>query len=204
MLHLLFLQALLSTLGAASSADVHSYKYEVMPESLLSISGKSNVASFSCYNAEVVQKGSFMAFEPQGVNAANFYNARIDLKVKSMNCHSRLIERDLGKSLLSDRYPVIQLNFNDAKLVALYPNSTAKYQATLKMTLAATTREVKVDIFLQQLSRNTYRLTGGLVVDMTQFNIKQPTAMLGLVVVDKEINISFNIVALVYKDILGD
>ena len=72
------------------------------------------------------------------------------------------------------------------------------------MTIANTTRNVEVEILLQQIERNKFRITGSQVIDMTSFNIKQPTALLGMIVVEREITISFNILAMVYKDILGN
>ncbi len=71
------------------------------------------------------------------------------------------------------------------------------------MTIASTTRNVGVDILLQQVDHNTFRIVGSQVISMTDFNIKQPTAMFGMIVVDREITISFNILAAVYKDVLG-
>lgn len=204
MLLIFLLHATLSTLGATNSPDIHTYAYEILPGSQISISGKSNINAFRCYTANIPQKGNFLAFEPEGVNTVNFYHADVDLLVKSLNCGSKLIEKDLNRSLIADRYPFIMLSFKDAKLIAQYPNKTAKYQTTVSMTIAKTSRNVEVDILLQQVDRNTFRITGSQVISMTDFNIKQPTAMFGMIVVDREITINFNILATVYKDILGN
>jgi polyisoprenoid-binding protein YceI len=204
MLLIFLLQAALSTLGATNNPDIHTYAYEILPSSQISISGKSNINTFRCYTANIPSKGSFLAYEPEGVSSVNFYHADVDLLVKSLNCGSKLIEKDLNRSLIADRYPFIMLSFKDARLIARYPNKTAKYQTTLNMTIANTTRNVGVDILLQQVDRNTFRITGSQVISMTDFNIKQPTAMFGMIVVDREITINFNILATVYKDILGN
>jgi YceI-like domain. len=204
MLLIFLLQSVLSTLGASNNPDIHTYAYEILSGSQISISGKSNVNTFRCYTVNIPQKGSFLAFEPEGVNAVNFYHADVDLKVKSLSCGSKLIEKDLDRSLIADRYPFIILSFKDAMLIARYPNRTAKYQTTLNMTIANTTRNVEVDILLQQVDRNTFRIIGSQIISMTDFNIKPPTAMFGMIVVDREITINFNILATVYKDVLGN
>ncbi|WP_320051769.1 YceI family protein [uncultured Acetobacteroides sp.] len=203
MLQIFLLQAVFLALGASNNPDVHTYAYEILSGSQISISGKSNINTFRCYTANIPRKGSFLAFEPEGVNVVDFYHADVDLLVKSLSCGSKLIEKDLNRSLMADRYPFIMLSFKDAKLVARYPNRTAKYQTTLSMTIASTTRNVGVDILLQQVDHNTFRIVGSQVISMTDFNIKQPTAMFGMIVVDREITISFNILAAVYKDVLG-
>lgn len=204
MLQAILLQASLSIFGATSSDDVHSYSYEVLPGSQISISGKSNVNTFRCYTASIPQKDSFLAFEPEGVNQVSFYHADIDIRVKSLNCGNRLIENDLNKSLNSDRYPFIMLRFKGAKLIGRYANNTFRYQTSVSMTIANTSRNVDVEVTLQKLERNTYRVTGSQIIDMADYNIKQPTAMLGLIVVDRQVTINFNIVVVVYKDILGN
>lgn len=171
-----------------------------MPESQLTISGKSNVNTFQCHSADVMQKGSFMAFEPTTSGTIGFYNASVALKVKSLSCGSKLIEKDLNKSMMSDRFPFIYLDFKDAKLSAKYPNNTSKYLATVKITIANTTKETKVELMLQQLTANTYRLTGTQTLVLKDFNINPPKAMFGLIVVNEEITINFNITASIKKD----
>lgn len=204
MLFVSIILATISAFGSSGSTDIHSYAYEILPGSQISLSGKSNVNSFRCYTANIAQKGSFLAFEPDGVNKVTFYHADVDLMVKSLSCGSRLIEKDMGKALTVDRYPFITLNFKDAKLIARYPNKTAKYLTTISMTIASTTRDIEVEIILQQIDSNKFRITGSQVIDMTSFNIKQPTALLGMIVVERDITISFNVLAMVYKDILGN
>jgi len=202
MLAKFLLQAYLIAFGASNSPNIHSYSYEILPNSQISISGKSNINTFKCYTANIAQKGDLLSFEPEGINLVSFYNADVDLMVKSLNCGSKLIEKDLSKSLIADKYPFILLNLKEAKLVARYPNKTAKYQASISMTIANTTRDVNVDILIQQIDKNTFRITGNEVISMTDFKIKQPTAMLGMIVVDREITISFNVLAVVYKNAL--
>lgn len=203
MLKTVFFQLLLLT-GGVLGRDTHNFSYELLPETRISISGTSNVKNFRCLTAESNQKGSFIVFEKDDSSAISFYNAKLPVRVRSLDCNNNLINRDLYKTLNADRYPFILLQLRDADLISSYPNNTYKYKVKVDLTLANNQRESNGEVLVQKIGAGVFRITGSQHIKLTDFSIKPPTAMLGLIVVDDEMVINFNVVVKVKKDLLGN
>ena len=203
MLQLLLFQFFLVA-SIHSDTHTHTFSYEVLPESKISISGTSNVSSFKCFAADCAQKGSFVVFEKNDSNIISFYNALFSVKVRSLDCNNSLINRDLYKTLNSDKYPFIVLQIKEAELISFFPNSVFKYKVKVDMILANNQRETKGEVLVQKINSDVFRVSGVQKIKLTDFNIKPPTAMLGLIVVDDEMTITFNLVLKARKDLIGN
>jgi polyisoprenoid-binding protein YceI len=162
------------------------------------------VSSFKCITADCTQKGSFVVFEKNDSDIISFYNALFSVKVRSLDCNNSLINRDLYKTLNSDKYPFIVLQIKEAELISFFPNSVFKYKVKVDMTLANNQRETKGEVLVQKIDSGVFRVSGVQKIKLTDFNIKPPTAMLGLIVVDDEMTITFNLVLKARKDLIGN
>jgi YceI-like domain. len=187
------------TLQVGVASDAHNLFYEITPESRITIAGRSNMASFRCITAEI-PNGSFMAFVTNESDLVSFFNAKIPVRVKSLDCSNRLINNDLYKTLNADNNPTIALNFKEAKLIATYPNDTYKYRIKVDMTLANVQREERGEVMVQKISKSSYRVTGSQLIRLSSYKIKPPSAMFGLIRVEDDMQIEFNVVVKVRSD----
>jgi hypothetical protein len=124
--------------------------------------------------------------------------AEVELRIpiSALRCGNAAMEHDMRKALRADRYPEIGYRFvrlREARYVPAGAVPSFALQVEGEISLAGTSRLVVIDVTATRLTAHHYRLRGGLPLRMTEFGIKPPVALLGLIRARDEIWVSVDL-----------
>ncbi|MFV1980957.1 MAG: YceI family protein [Rhodothermia bacterium] len=168
---------------AAVSAQT---QFPIASESRMWIDGTSNVHDWTC------DVGVVEGF----VESDELWNvvAEITVPISSIECKNGKMDKKLQDALKAEDHPTISF-VADSIAVTGDPDAPEIVLAvTGRLTVAGTTRVVKMIVTSTELPGAGYRLTGELPVSMKDFNVKPPRAMLGLIKTGKEVKVRFEII----------
>lgn len=168
-------------------AQLDVFKTFILEESTLSISGTSNVNNFTCGYLEPIASDTLIhevAFSDSLYPAGDI----IQLQANRFDCGSRPINRDMRKTLKAGDFPFLELSLSTIEIADSLPFTTV-----LDISIAGVTRKEEIQIIEFVRTDENVSFTGLGTVLLSDFNLKPRSALFGLVKVDDEIQIRFNI-----------
>lgn len=180
------------TLAAAQETTM-----SVRPESRVTLAGSSTVRDWSCrtsgFEATISAAPGSEAATPAGV-AKPIVKVAVTIPVRSLKCGNKKMERDMYRALNANQFPTISYVLESYTIDA--DRSSADVVAALsvgEITVAGKTQRVEIPMTAQRKANGTVLGEGTAKLLMTDFGIKPPTALLGLLRTRNEIAISFNV-----------
>lgn len=159
-------------------------KVKITNKSEVTIKGKSNVNSFECkYNSDFIENDLQVSISRYS-DKILLEGAKIAIKSTGFDCAHRMITKDFKTILKADDYPHIVINVKEI--------STAKENITTKLhvKIAGVEKEYLVPVMFNQ---NTNNVKGQLKLNIKDFKLKSPKKLLGMVVVNDNVDIHFNL-----------
>jgi YceI-like domain. len=169
-------------------------KYRIVEPSALSISGNSNINSFECTSFLGFNDGSATMLLQKNGRSLNFSNASINLQVKSFDCKNNLINRDFYHTLNADTNPIIRIDLKQVE-TAGEPSKVkwSTFNSKVTITLNQVSQDMEIGLKGFESKAGEYHVCGSTQLLMSDFGIKPPTAMLGLIKTENKITISFDL-----------
>jgi polyisoprenoid-binding protein YceI len=110
----------------------------------------------------------------------------LPLENKNFDCGNRKINKDFHKLLKTEEYPEILLKI---KKIDLSRGEDAT--VTLSFTIAGIENDYRFPIEISW--ENQLRFKGNLQLNIKDFNLEAPSKIFGLIVLEEEIQINFNL-----------
>lgn len=186
--------------------EVFSFQSTFVPveESRLWIEGSSNVNEFEC-EAEEYEGEASLPNETENESASNPMAQateqlflKLDIRVDSIECGKRKMNSDLQKALKAEQYPQISFLFQEAKILD-EPNFSQEevFQLQVKglLTVAGVTKEITFMTEAYYINSGRVRARGGTKINMTDYGVAPPTALMGLIRANEELTVNFDLVA---------
>jgi hypothetical protein len=156
---------------------------------LFNINVTTNVNCFTCdYQSDILDTVSAVGF-----NIGNSFirsGAQLAIPINFIDCHNDVMNSDMKELLRVENHPHIlvkienyKINDNDPKLLTV----------DIDLNINGTEKEYSIGVMNYQENAKMY-VHGSFPVDLKDFCITPPSKFLGLVKVDKIINISFTLV----------
>lgn len=172
--------------------------YHIGKNSVLKLEGKTNLSGFTCCCYDEFAPQMFIV-GPDGEGNLSFVFRSTSLKVeiKSLDCGNGLMNKDLQKALNADDYPYITIELKKVeqdkcnRLTEL--KDWVKVKALTKITLNGQDKEYWLDITAKKTAANQYRFIGAKLLKMSDFGVKPPVAMMGMVKAQDTIKISLDL-----------
>lgn len=159
-------------------------KVKITNKSEVSIKGKSNVNSFECkYNSDFIENDLQVSIARNN-NKILLDGAKIAIKSTGFDCAHKMITKDFKSILKADEYPHIVINVKEINTTK--ENITAK----LNVKIAGVEKEYLVPVIFNS---NTNNVKGLLKLNIKDFKLKSPKKLLGMVVVNDNVDINFNL-----------
>ncbi len=184
--------------GASSLANKQSKgRYTILPQSTLQLHGKSNINNFNC---DCTQKwGSYpVSYETNDENTCWYFDeVHLAIEVASLDCRHKAITRDLAKTLKADSYPYIKLKVLEAiqtdECVRMPVEECLTTMIDVMIEIAGVQKLTKLEVDCYHIQDNIYHFSAYQDLDMCDFNIEPPTALMGLIQVDRYITIDIDL-----------
>lgn len=167
-------------------------KVRLSDESKLSIKGKSNVNEFSCQAEHDLQQDSLNYFYQVSGDTVTVNGVLLALEIDQFDCGKRAINRDFRSTLKFKEYPFIEIILNE--LVLADPSDIIPEEALVTIRIAGVERKYTVPLQSFSSSEDHFVVGGNKILHMTDFGLTPPSPMLGLIKVDDELDIEFDLV----------
>lgn len=133
---------------------------------------------------------------PEAVSGGEMH-VWLEVMPSKLECGNSRMHRDLNRAVKSDEYPEIRYWFTGIK----HPPQIIEEDGALGLAvevignlfLAGVTREVTHTAVIQLAEWNVIEASGNLHLDMRDFDIEPPTALLGLIRAHAELKVSYRI-----------
>lgn len=198
--------ALFAIIVVISAGEVFSFQSTFVPvnESRLWIEGSSNVNQFECQAEEYQGEATV----PETENESSSYPVaqanetlflKLDIRVDSIECGKRKMNHDLQKALKAEQHPEISFLFQEANILD-EPNLNQnedifKLQVKGLLTVAGTTKEISFTTEAHYINEGRVSARGGTTINMTDFGVEPPTALMGLIRANEELTVNFDLIA---------
>lgn len=186
---LLYFLVFLLGLNAWSQNGFVAKSVDVLPSSELSITGDTNINKFECeFNTFYLEKCTDLVYKKNG-NIISFKNAVLSLKNEGFDCGNRAINKDFHSLLNTKEYPKISLEVTEITL-----NKSNRGRACVKINIAG--KEMSYIVPIEIVVAPMNRFIGKLKLDIRDFDLVPPKKLLGLIIIKEEIEIDFNLAAI--------
>ena len=193
--------ALFAFHGFTSSDSANSnynYKeYKLGPNSILEVNGKTNINSFCCTSQQRFPEGKLSyQFEAQAA-IINFQDASLSVTIDELDCGAKAINKDLQKALQADQYPNITIDlkqvFNLECSDLTDCDRWLDFEAIADITIVCTSKSISIPLQIKKNDDHHFRIVGGTIIQMCDFGIEAPTALMGLIKVKDTLKINFDL-----------
>jgi hypothetical protein len=187
-LNLIILFVVLTAFNSSFVEVKKSVEIVVKSNSEVSISGTSNINSFKCcYNITKLENPISVSFESRDKNMV-FQTTFLELENDCFDCGHKAINKDFNKLIKTELYPKIEL-----KLIAIEQTSKLKntYNARVEIYIANCSNTYTFPI--QVTEDEDFNIKGNLSLDLRDYNLEAPKKMMGLIVVDPDVVVNFNL-----------
>lgn len=179
-------------LEADSPALLH--RFVVLPSSSLTISGKTNVNSFQCGIKQYLGNDTLVLREGGRLQKPVFLKGSVALKASLFDCGMQMITNDFGATIKSDQHPEVVIHFKSFEKVPGYDARERKFKGTMAVSLAGTSKEFSLLCTIQPKPPGLIHLSGSRNFLFSDFNLTPPKKMMGMIKIEDEINVQFNLV----------
>lgn len=159
-------------------------KVKITNKSEVSIKGKSNVNSFECkYDSNFIENDLQVSITRSNSKMA-LEGAKLAIKSTGFDCAHKMITKDFKTILKAEEYPHIGINVKEINTIK--ESITAK----INVKIAGIEKEYLVPI---TYNPNNGNVKGLLKLNIKDFKLKSPKKLLGMVVVNDNVEINFNL-----------
>ncbi|GAA4302480.1 YceI family protein [Aestuariibaculum suncheonense] len=167
---------------------VNTTSVVVSSKSTLVVKGTTNVNAFSCvFDSKRLKNPISVTYFSNG-QKLKFKETALVLDNGCFDCGGKGINRDFQKILKSETYPQIKLILKETSSL----EDKSDVQTLVDVEIAGIKKEYKIPVTVR--NNGTTLINGGLKVCLSDYNLEQPKKMFGLITVDDEIHIDFNLV----------
>lgn len=173
-------------------ANAQDGSVQLSDQSKLSIKGKSNVNEFRCQAEHDLNRDSLSYYYMVEEDTVTVQGVFLDLEIDQFDCGKRAINRDFKSTLKYKEYPFIEITLNE--LVLQEESDIIPEEALVTIRIAGVERTYTVPLNSFSSSEDHYVVGGNKVLYMTDFGLNPPSPMFGLIKVDDELEIEFELV----------
>lgn len=171
--------------------------FEARPESKIVIKGSSTVHDFDCLSDKIRGQAEIAAEEEEEIQDTVKANSPLDVSilfpVKEFDCGRSRMNRDFYETLEAEEYEEITFDFISAKLVDNSSEEFDLYEVSGILTVAGREREIQVEVKGTHQENDVIRIEGYHPISMKDFGIDPPTALMGMIQVDDELEVHFDL-----------
>ncbi len=164
----------------------------IRPESRLILAGTSNVNRWACQSGKF-ERLSEGTREPMTRVSLPLREVAIAVPVQSLACGRDRMNADLREALRADTHPDITFSLTSYRIdSSAGPHAEYAAVATGELTVAGQKRQVDIPVRASKTAGGLHG-SGTLTLRMTDFGVKPPVALLGLIRARNDITVTFDV-----------
>ena len=166
----------------------------VLPESQLAIDGKTNVNTFKCAIPRYIGSDTLVLHEGGQNIRPVFVKGAVSLDATSFDCGTAMMTSDFRKTINSNSYPMIVIDFISFERTPNYSKKEEKFKGIVKISLSGVTKLFEMNCLIEVNPSGLIHLMGEREFTFGDFNLNPPKRMLGLVKVEQQLKVSFHLI----------
>jgi hypothetical protein len=174
-----------------SSGSSNQGAWIIDTKSQLAIYGSTNINNFACKIDCYTGTDTLQYIKNYKSCEIQFSRNRMTIPVRSFDCGSKQISKDFWKTLKSDAYPQLDINFKS--LQNLHVKNNTWVNGIVDITIAGVTAQYTIRYYVT-LDKSTILLQGTQQVNFSDFKLEAPEKLNGLIKVNESLRVQFNLV----------
>ena len=167
-------------------------RWVVEKNSSLNIQGETNINSFQCDVTEYLRTDTLVYATNDLTRKLSFTNSALVVDVRRFDCHNRFITDDFRSSLKADENPTLKILF--LTIDQFNPSSSNQVvKGIVDVQLAHVVRRTEIDYTIRTLPGNRIQMNGSHIFSFTDFNLKAPRKLAGLIRTKDAIKVNFQL-----------
>lgn len=167
-------------------------KWVVERSSTLNIQGATNLNNFQCDVTEYLRADTLFYTNNDQDKKLNFTNSSLTVDIKRFDCHSKLITSDFKNTLKATENPTLKITFLS---LDQFTNSCDNQviKGIVDVGLTGVIRRTEISYIINALPGNRIALTGSHVFHFSDFNLKAPKKLGGLIRTKDQLKVNFRL-----------
>jgi len=167
-------------------------KWVVERNSSLNIQGETNINSFQCDVTEYLKPDTLVYTKNDATKKLSFTNSCLSIDIKRFDCHNKYITEDFRSALKADKSPKLRIVF---VTIEQFSNSSDNQlvKGTVDIQLADVTKRAEIAYRVKTMPGNQIQMNGSHVFSFSDFNLKAPRKLAGLIKTKDEIKVNFQL-----------
>lgn len=167
-------------------------RWVVERNSSLNIQGETNINTFQCEVTEYLKADTLICAKNEGTKKLYFTNNGLTIDVRRFDCHNKFITEDFRSALKADRNPSLKILF--VTIDDFQPSQNIqRVSGTVIIELASAIKQVDIDYTVRSLPGNRIQMNGSHLFSFSDFKLKAPKKLAGLIRTRDEIKVSFQL-----------
>lgn len=175
--------------------NIHSNslaRWVVERNSSLNIQGETNINSFQCDITEYLKPDTLVYTKIDAIKKLSFTNSCLVIDVKRFDCHNKFITDDLRNALKADENPNLKIVFLTIDQFSNNCNNQV-VKGIVNIELARAMKRVEIDYTVKCLPGNRVQMNGSHMFSFSDFNLKAPRKLAGLIRTKDRIKVNFQL-----------
>lgn len=172
----------------SSIGQTFEFESVIQPESSIIIEGSSNVTNIAC--AYETPFPSDTLYHISELDKATFTvkGDSLSMSVRMFDCGKRVINRDLRKTLKHNLFPAIT-----AWIDTISVDNNLSPTAKISVVITDVIQKYEIPLIAVEEQETITRISGEQEIKLSDFGLKAPTALFGMVKVDDIFNVKFDL-----------
>ncbi|MEL7833146.1 YceI family protein [Fodinibius sp. Rm-B-1B1-1] len=188
----LFTTLLIALFTLSGNVFAQSNSYNIIDKSTMQIEGTSTLHDWT---ADVEKFSSYINFDASALEGDTKNNPvkslSLTIPVESIESGKGGMNRKMYGALKSDDFPNIMFQMDNAELTTADSSSTIELNINGTLTVAGTSKSITLPVTGEQQGNESYKFTGEYEINMKDYNVDPPSAMLGTIKSGEKVTISF-------------
>lgn len=167
-------------------------KWVVEKTSTLNIQGATNVNNFQCDVTEYLRADTLFYTNTDGSGKLTFTNSSLTVDIKRFDCHSKMITSDFKNTLQADKNPTFKITFQSLDQFT-NPCDNQIINGIVDVGLTGVIKRTQISYIINTLPGNRLALTGSHIFYFSDFNLKAPRKLGGLIRTKDQIKVNFKL-----------
>lgn len=169
-------------------------RYTFTEESEVRVEGTSSLHDWS---AEGTSIAGMMEITGGGglLDGGTLTKGNLTIPVGGLDTDNNTMNKKMRAALKADTYSTITYQLVSATLTGAPEGNSFQILATGELTLAGVSKTIEVKLDGQDLGGGKLRLIGSYALQMTEYGMKPPSAMLGTIKTGDMVTIHFDLIA---------
>ncbi len=161
--------------------------------SSLKVDGKTNINSFNCIVPAYQKEDTLICHKPTAnLNVCQVIST-LSIPIANFDCHHRIMTRDLQKTLKSEQFPNMIIDFKTFSRLPseLQHNNIVMGKADIR--LAGVVKTYTINFTANLNSHNKIELLGKREILFSEFGLKPPSKLGGTIKVKDQLEVEFKL-----------